>query len=344
MSETSAQVATHKPSDGPWHEGLVGRPLGANEFALTADGRIRIRGPQVMAGYVDGGGIAADGWLTTGDLGEIDENGRLTVSGRADDMLISGGSNIHPLKVESCLAACPGIRDVAVTGLPDPVWGDLIVALVVGDATPEGIACLVPDAPAGRRPAAAHRSPGRPAAQRHRQARTGGTAPTGAGGPIMIGTLRRRLADPSLPAQLRALAAGAPASAPVSLTLELGPGRPRTGSPPCPPEHHSGTRRNRRRALSPRHRPRPAGQQRRREPFRRARQRLFRPVRRLAPRRPRAGILRLRLRREQPGAAAQCAAGDPRHPPRSAARPLPGNAQHDRPERSPRQPPAGGSC
>ena len=139
MSETSAQVAAHKASDGPWHEGLVGRPLGANEFGLTADGRIRIRGPQVMAGYVDGGGIAADGWLTTGDLGEIDENGRLTVSGRADDMLISGGSNIHPLTVESCLAGCPGIRDVAVTGLPDPVWGDRIVALVVGDATPEGI-------------------------------------------------------------------------------------------------------------------------------------------------------------------------------------------------------------
>ena len=140
MSDPSAQVAAHKASDGPWHEGLVGRPLGANEFALTADGRIRIRGPQVMAGYVGGGGIGTDGWLTTGDLGKIDEKGRLTVSGRADDILISGGSNIHPLTVESCLAGCPGIRDVAVTGLPDPVWGDRIVALVVGDATPEDIA------------------------------------------------------------------------------------------------------------------------------------------------------------------------------------------------------------
>jgi len=139
LSETAAQVATHRASDGPWHEGLVGRPLGANEFALTADGRIRIRGPQVLAGYVDGGGVDGDGWLTTGDIGKIDEEGRLTVTGRADDMLISGGSNIHPLTVESCLAACPGIRDVAVTGLRDPVWGDRIVALVVGDATPEGI-------------------------------------------------------------------------------------------------------------------------------------------------------------------------------------------------------------
>ena len=140
MSETAAQVATWTPADGPWHEGLVGRALGANEFALAADGRIRIRGPQVMAGYLDGGGIDADGWLTTGDLGKIDAKGRLTVTGRADDMLISGGRNVHPLEVESCLAACPGVRDVAVTGLPDMVWGDLIVALVVGDATAQGIA------------------------------------------------------------------------------------------------------------------------------------------------------------------------------------------------------------
>jgi o-succinylbenzoate---CoA ligase len=139
MSETAAQVATWTPADGPWHEGLVGRPLGRNEFALAAYGRIRIRGPQVMLGYLGGGGIDADGWLTTGDLGKIDANGRLTVTGRADDMLISGGRNVHPLEVESCLAGCPGIRDVAVTGLPDKVWGDLIVALVVGDVTAQGI-------------------------------------------------------------------------------------------------------------------------------------------------------------------------------------------------------------
>jgi o-succinylbenzoate---CoA ligase len=140
MSETAAQVATWTPADGPWHEGLVGRPLGRNEIALAADGRIRIRGPQLMAGYLDGGGIDADGWLTTGDLGKIDALGRLTVTGRADDMLISGGRNVHPLEVESCLAGCPGIRDVAVTGLPDKVWGDLIVALVVGEATAQGVA------------------------------------------------------------------------------------------------------------------------------------------------------------------------------------------------------------
>jgi O-succinylbenzoic acid--CoA ligase len=134
MSETAAQIATWTPTDGPWHEGLVGHPLGNNEFALAADGRIRIRGPQVMLGYLSGGGVDEDGWLSTGDLGKIDAFGRLTVTGRADDMLVSGGRNVHPLEIESCLTACPGVRDVAVTGLPDPVWGDLIVALVVGEA------------------------------------------------------------------------------------------------------------------------------------------------------------------------------------------------------------------
>jgi O-succinylbenzoic acid--CoA ligase len=132
MSETAAQVATFRPDDGAWHEGLVGRALPGHTIRIGDDGRIRIRGPQVMLGYLDGSGVDAEGWLTTGDLGDIDAEGRLTVLGRADDMLISAGRNIHPQEIESCLAACPGVVDVAVTGLPDPVWGDLVVALVVG--------------------------------------------------------------------------------------------------------------------------------------------------------------------------------------------------------------------
>lgn len=132
MSETGAQIATWQPDDGPWHEGLVGRLMPGHEIAIAADSRIRLRGPQLMLGYLDGSGLDADGWFTTGDLGRLDADGRLTVLGRADDMLISGGKNVHPLEVESCLAACPGVIDVAVTGRPDPVWGDLVVALVVG--------------------------------------------------------------------------------------------------------------------------------------------------------------------------------------------------------------------
>lgn len=132
MSETSAQFATFKPGDGAWHEGMVGQPMPNHQIRINHDGRIVVRGPQIMLGYLQGGGIDRDGWLTTGDLGNLDANGRLSVIGRADDMLISGGRNVHPLEIESCLAACPGVSDVAVTGLPDPVWGNLIVALIVG--------------------------------------------------------------------------------------------------------------------------------------------------------------------------------------------------------------------
>lgn len=139
MTETAALVAVHTPDDGAWHPGLVGKPLPGHEIRLAQDGRIALRGPQVMLGYLDGSGVDADGWLTTSDLGAIDADGRLTVSGRADDMLISGGHNVHPLEVESCLTSCPGVRDVAVTGQPDPVWGDLVVALVVGDATADEV-------------------------------------------------------------------------------------------------------------------------------------------------------------------------------------------------------------
>lgn len=136
MSETAAQIACHTPADGPWHEGLAGRLMGGHDMRLAEDGRICLRGPQIMIGYADRSGLDADGWLTTGDLGEIDAAGRLSVLGRADDMLISGGHNLHPQAIESCLAACPGVTDIAVTGQPDPVWGDLVVALVVGAASP----------------------------------------------------------------------------------------------------------------------------------------------------------------------------------------------------------------
>jgi o-succinylbenzoate---CoA ligase len=137
MTESAALVAVHAPDDGPWQPGLVGRPLPGMELAIGSDGRIRLRGRQLMHGYLDGGGHDGDGWLTSGDLGQFDANGCLSVIGRADDMLISGGRNVHPQEIESCLAACPGIRDIAVSGLPDPVWGDLIVALVVGTASLE---------------------------------------------------------------------------------------------------------------------------------------------------------------------------------------------------------------
>ena len=72
-----------------------------------------------------------DGWYFTGDMGWLDADGELWVAGRVDDMIISGGENIHPVEVEDALARHPGVRDVAVVGEPDERWGERVVAFVV---------------------------------------------------------------------------------------------------------------------------------------------------------------------------------------------------------------------
>jgi 2-furoate---CoA ligase len=74
-----------------------------------------------------------EGWYRTGDVGRIDEDGDLWVVGRVDDMIISGGENIHPVEVEDVLARAPGVREVAVVGAPDDRWGQRVVAYVVAD-------------------------------------------------------------------------------------------------------------------------------------------------------------------------------------------------------------------
>lgn len=108
-------------------------------------GWIQISGPTVMLGYANpglapGDGLAGRQRLRTKDLGRLDRDGRLTVLGRGDDVLISGGVNIHPAQVEDLLSGCPGIVEVAVTGRPDPVWGALLVALYSGDTDEESVA------------------------------------------------------------------------------------------------------------------------------------------------------------------------------------------------------------
>lgn len=139
MSETAAQIATLPPTDA-WHEGLVGHPLPGTDVAIDSDGRVQIRSPQLMLGYLGETDSAIDdGWLRSGDLGRLDADGRLTILGRADDVFISAGVNIHPQEVEAQLAACPGIRDVAVTATHDPVWGDALAALLVGSAEPDAV-------------------------------------------------------------------------------------------------------------------------------------------------------------------------------------------------------------
>jgi O-succinylbenzoic acid--CoA ligase len=120
---------------GVVHDGL---PLPGVEVRVDGgDGRgeILLRGPMVMRGYRGDpertAAVLRDGWLATGDLGRLGPDGRLAVLGRSDDLIISGGLNVHPAEVEAVLAGHPAVADVAVCGAPDAEWGQRVVAYVV---------------------------------------------------------------------------------------------------------------------------------------------------------------------------------------------------------------------
>lgn len=139
---------THNPTSrsGVRKPGTVGLPTFDTELRLVDPetgercgprdaGEICVRGPQVMAGYrnreEETRETLRDGWLHTGDIGTIDEDGYLTIVDRAKDMLIYKGYNVYPREVEELLAAHPAVRAAAVVGRPDPSVGELPVAFVV---------------------------------------------------------------------------------------------------------------------------------------------------------------------------------------------------------------------
>ena len=107
-----------------------GVPLPAGDI-----GEVVVRGDTVMAGYWrDQQASAAalrDGWLFTGDMGTLDEDGFLTLKDRSKDVIISGGSNIYPREVEEVLLLAEAVAETAVVGAPDPEWGEIVVAFVV---------------------------------------------------------------------------------------------------------------------------------------------------------------------------------------------------------------------
>jgi len=136
MSETASQVATLERLPLPWRAGQLGRPLPGVELAVTHDGRLKIRGPMVMAGYANpecrrGDGLE-DGWFVSNDLAEISDAGELRIIGRADAVIISGGKKVLPALVEEQLLRCPGVAAVAVTGRDDATWGEIVTAVYSG--------------------------------------------------------------------------------------------------------------------------------------------------------------------------------------------------------------------
>lgn len=126
LTEATSQVATAPPSLVREKVGTVGRPLPGVEADVAPDGEILVRGPTVAKGKA-----GEDGWLRTGDLGRLDEEGHLWVTGRKSHRIISGGVNVDPAEVEAVLRTLPGVQDAAVVGIPDPEWGEKVVALVV---------------------------------------------------------------------------------------------------------------------------------------------------------------------------------------------------------------------
>jgi len=125
LTEACSQVTTLAPADASRKLGSAGRPLLTTHLRIQ-DGEILVQGPTVAPGRTD-----ADGWLHTGDLGRIDEEGFLYVEDRMDDMIVSGGENIIPAEVEQVLLRHPEVADAAVVGRDDPEWQQAVTAVVV---------------------------------------------------------------------------------------------------------------------------------------------------------------------------------------------------------------------
>jgi O-succinylbenzoic acid--CoA ligase len=143
LTETTSQVATLAPADALRKLGTTGRPIYPNEIRVVADdgdaapgeaGEILVRGPVVMSGYAGQSDATAwtivDGWLHTGDIGSIDEDGYLRILDRRNDLIVTGGENVYPAEVEAALLAHPSVAEAAVIGVPDVTWGQRVIAIV----------------------------------------------------------------------------------------------------------------------------------------------------------------------------------------------------------------------
>ena len=146
LTETSPFVSC-SPLDGEYSPS-IGLPLPSTEVAIMDDdgrqlpsggeGEICVKGPQVMAGYWQLPGETAsaftpDGWLRTGDIGIMDEDGYMRITDRKKDMILVSGFNVYPNEIENVIAAVPGVVECGVIGVPDIIAGELVKAFVVSD-------------------------------------------------------------------------------------------------------------------------------------------------------------------------------------------------------------------
>jgi O-succinylbenzoic acid--CoA ligase len=139
LTEAASQVATLAPGDAIAHTGSAGKPLLNTRLRIDAPpgepGEILVAGPTVTPGYFCRPEATAaairDGWLHTGDVGRLDDDGFLYVMDRRDDLIVSAGENVYPAEVEAALVAHPAVMSAAVVGLPDERWGQVVSAAIV---------------------------------------------------------------------------------------------------------------------------------------------------------------------------------------------------------------------
>lgn len=133
-SETSSQVATMRPGELLRHPGYVGAPLDGFEVTIedpddVGVGIVTVDGPAVFRGYM--GEPPRTGPHRSSDVGRLDTDGTLTIVGRVDDIVVSGGENVSLLEIEDVVAALSGVDDVSVVGIDDDEWGTAVCAAVV---------------------------------------------------------------------------------------------------------------------------------------------------------------------------------------------------------------------
>ena len=126
LTESCSQVTTTPVAAIAGGDLDAGPPLFCTSVRCAGDGEVLVAGPTVAPAS-----LAADAWLHTGDLGALDERGRLSVTGRKADTIVSGGENGAPSEVEAVLEAHPAVLEAAVVGLPDEQWGEAVTAIVV---------------------------------------------------------------------------------------------------------------------------------------------------------------------------------------------------------------------
>jgi O-succinylbenzoic acid--CoA ligase len=145
LSEAASQVATTLPGDAAAKPGTVGKPLMFTQVRVVDEhdddmppgeyGEVIVQGATVMQGYYGNPEATREtlrgGWLRTGDIGYLDDDGDLFLVQRRSDLIVTGGENVYPAEVEEALRQHPAIKDAAVIGVDDPEWGQRVAAAIV---------------------------------------------------------------------------------------------------------------------------------------------------------------------------------------------------------------------